>query len=209
MRIAPQLQGLRGGKKLRTFLPIHVWTGNVAAQTWNSLALGEEDPNRVFYLLYGARTNTTTGARYMLSASLTVGGTVYPFTALTQAVNVANGIWKVAIPAGTIGNLYVKVSGNATGWVSADIVVYSALGPHAVLGAGATGTQSSEANGVYFLFGYSAGGTVGAVTNITQETTVVLNGMTAKSGRFIDTAAGTHVGSIAAASLLSLAIAQR
>lgn len=167
----------------------HVYTG---------INLGEPHPNRMFYLMYAARTNSTTGARRLNTARFTVDGDQHNFSYLNDSGVIQNprGIMELALPEGTSGTLTLIISGNSTGWVSGLVTIWSARGRFDRLDYNRNNTSSitldTEQNGVFLHHAANfSQATLGAPSNIVSDANRTLNGLTVRSGRNLSTPSGS------------------
>lgn len=186
------------------------------SHVYAGINLGRPHPDRTFFLMYSARTNSTTGVRRLNSAIFTVGGTNYPFTYLrdTGVIHSPRGIMRLVLPEGETGTLRLAVSGNSTGWVSALVTVWSARGRFEIIEHNMVGSSinlDTEQNGVFLHQAANfAQETLGSPSNITSDTNRTLNGLTVRSGRNLSTPPGSlTVTTSNAQASLGVTLAQR
>lgn len=207
-----------GGRRLQTaHITSRTSSSGSNSHVYSGINLGDEHPGRIFYLMYAARTNSTTGARKLNTARFTIGGVQHNFSYINDSGNQHNprGIMELVLPEGTSGTLTLIISGNSTGWVSGLVTIWSARGRFERIDQGRSSSGSinldTEQGGAFLHQAANfAQETLGSPSNIVNDTNRTLNGLTARSGRNVSTPSGSlTVSTNNAQNSMGITLAQR
>jgi hypothetical protein len=172
-------------------------SGNV--RTFSGVDIGVAHPNRSFILRAFSRTNTTTGARRLTGATITIDGTPYVGEILAEssatAVSSPCALWQIAAPTGVVGDITITISGNTDGVAAEHYQLYSVRGNYAVLEAAHTETTSisvaSESGGVAIHGVYTAATTMTTGDYTVQDDTFNNGAISVLAGRVSPTMSPT------------------